>query len=193
MIELVRSDFNSIGQIATHCNLPKLQIAIQEAILFDLKPLLCDLFFDVEANWRSENEPWKDIMFPHIYEGCNNCKQSHQGLVQVLTRYAYARYVIINYIDDTPNGGVTKTNNWSIPKPYQDLKQISNKYRDMGKYLFEEVEAFICLNKDLYPGCSNNCKSCGCNGKCGTTTKIKGFGLRGFNVNNLHKSKHYGL
>lgn len=181
-ISLNRTDFAVIGQVAKHCNLDKLQIAINEAILFDLKPLLCDLFIDVDTNWDSEEELWTNIILPLDFTGCNGKTKQHQGLKNVLIRYAYARYIIINGLDDTPNGGVIKTNEWSIPKAFSDLKQISDRYRTMGYELFKEVEAYICLNIDDYENAYFDCAPCGCNGKCGSKTKAKGYGIKGSNI-----------
>lgn len=189
-ISLNREDFYPIGQVAKHCNLEKLQIAINESILFDLKPLLCDLFIDVEANWDNTEGIWFDLIEPLEFEGCSGKTKTHQGLKNVLIRYAYARYTIINNLDDTPNGGVNKTNEWSIPKPYSDLKQISDRYRNMGYDLWQEVEAYICLNKDVYENADFDCKPCGCNGKCGSKTKIKGFGIKGSNISKEIHYKH---
>lgn len=187
MITLQQSDFTGVGNIAKHCNLDKLDIAINEAILFDLKPLLCDLFFEVDDNWEDTEGIWFDLIAPKEFTGCNDRKKSHQGLKNALIRYSYARYVILNPYDDTPNGGVTKSNDWSIPKPYNDLKQISDRYRSMAYEMWKEVEAYICLNKDVYDAEQFDCKSCGCNGKCGSKTKSKGYGISGTNI------KGYGM
>ena len=172
-ISLNRQDFHPFGQVAKHCNLEKLEIAINEAIQFDLKPLLCDLFFDVDANWGDTEGIWYDIIQPLEFEGCNDKPKSHQGLKIVLTYYAYARYVLINNFDDTPNGGVNKTNEWSIPKPYADLKTVAERYRNMGYDLWKEVEMYICLNSDVYTDADFDCEPCGCNGKCHSRTKNK--------------------
>ncbi len=182
MITIHQTDFKGVGQVAKHCNLEKLEIAINEAIMFDLKPLLCGLFYDVDANWDEDSGVWYDIIEPKQFVGCGGKTQSHEGLRNVLVRYAYARYIILNNFDDTPNGGVTKTNEWSIPKPFADLKQVSERYRNMGLDLFKDVEAYICLNREDYPAADFDCKSCGCNGRCGSKTKIKGFGIQGRNV-----------
>ncbi len=181
-ITLNRNDFFAIGQVAKHCNLPKLEIAVNEAVLFDLKPLLCDLFYEVDENWNSEDEDWTNLMKPLTFDGCNDKKRSHQGLKNVLVRYAYARYLLKNRSDDTPNGSVTKNNEWSIPKPFDEIKQESNQYRNMGLDLFKEVEMYICLNKDVYETSNFDCSGCGCNGSCGSKTKIKGYGIKGSNI-----------
>jgi len=182
-IVLSRQDFYPFGQVAKHCNLEKLQIAINESILFDLKPLLCDLFHFIDEEWEDPNELAEALISPLTYEGCNGKTRSHQGIKTVLTYYAYARYVLINNFDDTPNGGVNKTNEWSIPKPYADLKNVSERYRNMGLDLWREVEAYICTERESYPdGNFKNCKSCGCNGhQCGGT-KNKGFGFKSSNI-----------
>lgn len=185
MIALQQSDFTGIGSVATHCDLKKLQIAINEAIEFDLKPLLCDIYFDVNDNWSDTEGEWFDLIAPKEFDGCNNRKKSHSGLKNVLIRYSYARYVILNPFDDTPNGGVTKSNDWSIPKPYADLKQVSDRYRSMAYEQWKEVEAYLCLNRDVYDVDYLDCSPCGCNGKCGSKTKSKGYGIRGTNINSI--------
>jgi len=182
MISLQQSDFTGIGNIAKHCNLDKLQIAINESILFDLKPLLCDLFIDVDDNWDDTSGIWFELVEPLQFTGCNDKMKSHEGLKNVLIRYSYARYIILNNFDDTPNGGVTKNNDWSIPKPFADLKQISDRYRSMAYEMWKGVEAYICLNKDVYTDADFDCAPCGCNGKCGSKTKVKGYGLRMTNI-----------
>lgn len=191
-ISLNKEDFYPIGQVAKHCNLEKLQIAINEAILFDLKPLLCGLFYEVNENWNDTEGIWFDIIEPLEFEGCNDRPRSHQGLKNVLIRYAYARYLIINATDDTPNGTVNKTNEWSIPKPFADIKQNSERYRNMGFDLWKEVEEYICIAKGVYVNADFDCKSCGCNGKCGSKTKIKGFGIKGSNISKgIYSHKHH--
>lgn len=205
MISLQRTDFDTIGDVARHCDLNKLQIAINEAIEFDLKPLLCSLYYDVNDNWigsgdfnadfnldfdtgTSMPEEYLNLIYPHEYVDCRDRKSSHSGLKQILTRYSYARYVILNPFSDTPNGGVSKTNTFSIPKPYADLKQVSDRYRSMAFNQWKEVEHFLCLNKELYNVDFLKCAPCGCNGRCGSSTKVKGYGIKSSNI-----SSKYGL
>ena len=181
-ITLQSSDFINIGNVAKHCDLEKLNIAINEAILFDLKPLLCELYYEVDTNWDAINGIWFNLITPIQFTGCNNKPKSHEGLKNMLIRYAYARYIIINEFNDTPNGGVTKTNNFSIPKAYADLKQISDRYRSMAFQIWKEIEGYICLNKEVYNTDSFDCSECGCNGKCGGKTTSKGYGIKSTNI-----------
>jgi len=178
-IELTQADFTKIGDVAKHCNTSKLDIAINEAIEFDLEPVVCNLFGDLDENWTEADGKWADIIKPKTYENCAGYNTKHAGLKNVLVYYAYARYVMLNGYDDTPNGHVTKTDNFSIPKPFAEVKQFSSKYRDMAREAYKKVEAFIMQNREEYPGYDfRELQSCGCNGSCGSTTKAKGYGVK---------------
>lgn len=183
MIELLQKDFDCIGQVAKHCNLEKLNIAISEAIKFDGKMLLCGMYNEVSSNWRSKSEPWNDLINGSTYSGCNGREVTHAGIKEVLVYYAYARYLIINKTDDTASGTVQKTNQFSMPTPLKEIYAISNRYRIMGEQLWKEVESFICVNRSDYPNADfANCQSCGCNGSCGTYTNTRGFGISSTNI-----------
>lgn len=192
-MKLKKSDFDCIGLVAKHCNWDKLCIAIDEAFEFDMKPLLCEMGYDVSENWdlscEVEPEPeeedapiideeWQTILCGGEVTGCGGKKMTISGLKKVLVYFAYARYIIINNWDDTPNGAVTKTNDWSIPKDVSLLRAMSNKYDTMARTLWSENEAYLCsLGWNL-----KNCKGCGCNGTCGTYNNTKGFGRNSGNI-----------
>lgn len=180
-IDLKQSDFSGIGDVASHCDKRKLKIAINEAILFDLKPLLCAFFDDVDQNWQSTDPNWNKLINGGKFENCDGKDVGFEGLKKTLCYYAYARYVVINNFNDTSSGGVTKTNNFSVPKPLDELRAFSNKYRKMAYQLWEMVEAYLCRNSDLFPEFDTcNCEKCGCNGKCcNGNVNTKGFGYRG--------------
>lgn len=177
-ISLTPADFKGVGQVATHCDLPKLNIAIEQAIEFDLGPILCNLFGLVDAEWRQNEGPIKDLVCGSTYKNCGGYDTKHAGLRKVLVYFAYARYRVINAENDTPNGAVTKQNDWSIPKPLAEIKAMSSMYKNMGAVTMEKVEAFIYKNIENYPGYNlNNKKGCGCNGSCGTKTNTRSFGF----------------
>lgn len=178
-IAITQQDFKGVGQVATHCDLPKLEIAIDEAILFDLEPLLCNLFGLVDENWREATGIYKDIVAPKAYENCANYKTKHLGLRRVLVYFAYARYLLINPMDDTPNGAVTKQNDFSMPKPLKEIQAHSTRYKNMALTAFAKVEAYILQNKTDYPAYhTDSLLSCGCNGSCGKKLNTRGAGLR---------------
>jgi len=182
-IGLVQADFKGVGDIATHCDKKKLHIAINEAIQFDLEPILCNAFGSIDVNWRTNESPYKELIHGSTFQNCKGFDTYHVGLKKILVYYSYARYVFNGPFNDTASGQVMKTDTYSIPKPFAETKQYSNKYKQMALAAFEKVESFAYLNINDYPGFPvNNIKGCGCNGSCGSTHKTKGFGLRSKNV-----------
>lgn len=178
-ITLNSSDLIGLGVIANHCDEKKLQIAVNEAIDFDLKPTLGNLFNDISDNWSQESGDFHALIQPGTYENCAGHITTHSGVKKVLAYYAYSRYVMINSFNDTASGLVEKTDNFSIPKSLDELKQFSSKYRNMARDSWEGVEAYILKNPTSLEAYDMSCaKPCGCNGSCGTKTKNKGFGLR---------------
>lgn len=194
-----QSDFDCVGLVATHCDLKKLCIATEESKVFDIIPLFCfDFVNDVLENWNisptlpdpTEENPENTIPNPEFekyqklicggnYEDGNGRQHFNMGFKKVWIYYAYARYILINQVNDTANGTVRKQNDWSVPTPLKEVNDISNKYRNMGKAAFESLQEFLCQNQSVYPkfdGC--NCKKqCGCAGpcNCGKTKKLTGF------------------
>lgn len=194
-----QSDFDCVGLVATHCDLKKLCIATEESKVFDIIPLFCfDFVNDVLENWNisptlpepTEENPENTIPNPEFekyqklicggnYEDGNGRQYFNMGFKKVWIYYAYARYILINQVNDTANGTVRKQNDWSVPTPLKEVSDISNKYRNMGKAAFESLQEFLCQNQSVYPkfdGC--NCKKqCGCAGacNCGKTKKLTGF------------------
>ena len=184
MIALLKSDFEHIGQVAKHCDQRKLDIAIQEAIVFDLRPIFCDFFYDLQNNWGSVEKIWTSLIEGGEYINCKENTINILGVKKALTYLAYSRYVIINSFDDTPNGQVTKTNQFSIPKPLAEIQSYATKYKNMGLTLIDDAKGYICNNSDS--GEFDNydfttCVDCGCS-ECKGTTQSRSFGLRGTNI-----------
>lgn len=200
-----QEDFDCIGQIAKHCDLPKLCIAINEAQDFDLAELFCD-FWDSILEINEEVEDYKqalidfescdeDCVEPTIpenydlkvnlicggsYEGCNDKVKKHFGVKRILTYYAYSRYLIINEFNDTPNGQVSKTNNFSIPKPLKEIQNVADKYRNMGYESYKKTIGFLCVNREVFTDFnSKDCGTCKCGSDCDHSTKVKGYGIKG--------------
>lgn len=184
MITLTQSDFDRIGQVAKHCNLEKLNIAIQQAVLLDLKPLLCNLFNEVAEAWDGVVDPsgisqqMYDLINGGKFVNCRGYTEEQLGLKGILAYYSYARYLMENQADDTPNGLVSKNSEWSIPKPLAEVERISDHYRNMGRQLYKSVEQYIYMNKDLFDGYCYENYACDCNGCCGLEPSNKGYGLR---------------
>ena len=179
MAKLNKIDFEGIGDIANHCDLGKLNIAINEASDFEMSEIFCDFWDDILENFESTDDAWINLVDGGEYEGCNGIRR-HKGIKTIWAYYAYSRYIILNGFNDTPNGMVSKTNSFSIPKPLSELQAYADKYRNMAKVLLKKTEAYLCLNTETFENFNDyNCKSCGCNGSCGKSdVNTKGFGLK---------------
>ena len=175
---LIRADFTGIGDIANHCDLNKLNIAINEASDFDMDGLLCGFWQDVLDNWESPE--YLDLINGGEYESCNGRMRKFPGLKKVWAYYAYARYVVLNEFNDTPNGNVSKTNNFSIPKTDKAIQSFSDKYRDLAKITYEKVMGYLCKNTETFENFNSyDCKGCGCgsNNCSERKTNTRGYGI----------------
>lgn len=177
-----QKDFECIGEVAFHCDLNKLCIAISEAQNFDFQKLFCDYWYQIYEIWKEvriyemceeecaepENyEIKKQLICGGEFQACGRT-MSHMGVMRVLVYYAYSRYILLNGFNDTPNGMVSKTNQFSLPKPLKELQTFSNHYRDMGYEAFKRTRSFICANSAVL-GFSGECGECKCDAECGGT------------------------
>lgn len=170
-------DFNGIGNVAQHCDLSKLQVAINQALEFDIIPLFCFEFMDdVLKNWNNSELKYQLLIYGGTYTDRAGRLRNNIGLKRVWLYYSYAQYLLLNQFNDTANGPVRKDSEWSIPVPLKEVNDFSNKYRNMGLAAFESVMELIQANKADYPQLTF-CGSCGkfasCN--CGKTKKMTGF------------------
>lgn len=205
-ILLNQSDFDCVGEVARHCDLSKLCIAINESEIFDIESLFCDFWSDVVSIWKEINEyqaayanyvkcledegecvePLEpenydlklNLICGGSFEGCGNKVRNHLGVKRIWVYYAYSRYILINPMNDTPNGMVQKTNDFSIPTPLKEIERNADRYRTMGYDSFKKTLNFLCQNKDVFDY-EGECGGCGCgDDDCGRT-KAKGYGMKG--------------
>lgn len=202
---ITQVDFDCVGIVAKHCDLPKLCIAISEASEFDLSELFCDfwptaleIFAELEAYDEAvaaceadpdcETPPTEptdyelkvNLICGGSFEGCNDRTRTHSGLRKAWVYYAYSRYLVLNGFNDTANGQVTKTNEWSLPKPLKEVQSFADKYRSMAYTSLKKTMGFLCVNKDTFATFNSNvCEPCGCGGNCKGETKANGYGING--------------
>lgn len=176
---ITRNDFKGVANISLHCNLDSLNIAINEAVNFDLEELFCDFFHSILAIHKEvedgNTEPLKlNLINGGEFTTCNNQKRTHLGVKKIVAYYAYSRYIMLNGYEDTPSGTVTKTNDFSIPKPLKEVQQFADKYRTMGFLSFKKTLEFIKQNREHFN--FTTADACAC-GKCNAQTQVKGFGF----------------
>ncbi len=176
MITLSRQDISDIAQMAEHYDKVKFDIATNEALKFDLEVIFGTFIDEIETNWNSVDAKWTNLIGGSTFtKGGKTIK--HYGLKDVLKYYAYSRYLLINGFNDTPNGSVSKSNPFSVPKPLKEVESYSLKYRAMGRQLLSNTLEFICENRADYPVFQTDaCKSCAeVSDRVNTTTTGAGF------------------
>lgn len=162
------NDFKSIGDVANHHQKDKMSVAVSEAE-FDLIEVfgsyayvLIDALKDVTSNdFTVSNDPVLDALLfdGGSYEVGQN-KMRHRGLKHLVLYFIYSRYILINSYNDTANGLVGKTNEFSIPTPLKEIKDISEHYRNLGKEVSKGVIEFLCYHKDKFDFDNKACNNC---------------------------------
>lgn len=134
-MNLQQQQYNCIGTVAKHCDSNKLCTAENEASNFDLAELFCDYWFmiveideevqsyilalaECEANPECTTPPEEPsnydekytLLYGGFYLDCESKQRPFEGVYTILAYYSYSRYIILNGFSDTPNGIVTKTN-----------------------------------------------------------------------------------
>jgi len=194
---ITKNDFNGIGQVANHPDLTKLEIAINEAINFDLPELFSSFWETIrqidhelktkQAHEIDQYEVKENLINGGVYIGCNNNEKTHLGVKKTLAYYTYARYSVLNSFNDTPVGNVAKSGDFSLPKPLKELEQFADKYRNMGYVSALKTLDFLCHNKAVFSGAESLCKPCNCSEIDGEI-KTKGYGISGAIVTKIIKN-----
>ena len=185
------TDFSCVGLITKSCDNAKLCIAVNESREFDMEPIFCyDFFEEVLTKWENlpesdlseEEKNYKDLIYGATYLS-NGKTKKHSGIKKLWTYYAYAKYVVINAHNDSPNGLTTKQNDWSMPVPLKEINTISARYSNMAKETLINIKEYLCLNKEKFSKFDDcDCRlQCGCTGVCncdGKPKRVSGFKFR---------------
>lgn len=212
---ITATDFKCVALVAKHCNLEKLDIAIEEAKQFDIISLFCfDFVNDVLENWSKAlqkidnpdydrtqpesvsnmllidnldfDQKYFDLIFGCTYQDKNSKTQQNLGFLRVWVYYSYARYKLLNNYNDTANGTVGKNNEFSLPTPLGEITALSNKYRSMGKEAYNSLHTYLCLHKEQF----TKFDDCNCKTSCGCSGNCscgKTKKLTGFKFSSVQK------
>lgn len=167
-------DYFSVVDVAKHCNYPKLDIAIDEALNFELPEILCEYYQIVLDAFEAE-EPTEEQL--KILNGdtfqCGRTTKKFLGAKKLLVYYSFANYLLNSHLHDTGLGFKQKTDQYSIPTPIKDIKEHTNKYRNMGYAIVKQLKEYLChLPEIQFQYGLNLMCDCGCSsGDCDFTEK----------------------
>lgn len=195
------ADFTAIGVVANTCNKQKLNISIGEALEFDIIPIFCypfvsamlgkwplsELSKEEAAELPISDQMYRLALIGGEYINSSGVKSYFAGFKKVWSYYSYAKYVVTNAVDDTPQGLVTKTNSFGMPVDVNGFNAIAVRYKNMGKEAYQNTLIFLCQGKTFYPEFDScNCVlACGCTAVCSCNGKPKR--ITGFKAKTLEK------
>lgn len=132
---------------------------IREAQLFDLKPLVCDDFFQD----LTSGNPMRD--YDLLLYGGNYTFQERnyyfEGLKAVIAYFAYARYVFTSHQTDTPFGIKEKNYHDGTPLTQAERRDMRTIYLQNADILWKDCVKYIERNIKNFPeweNCSENCE-----------------------------------
>lgn len=173
IINLDKTDFENVRQIATSCDFDDLQIYIEERQLDMIDLLGSPFYLDVVNN--QDTPEYSDLMNGNIFTyhcGGTEYTKQHFGLKRVLLHYTYGAYMYRRSIVDTPFGAVRKMAQDSVPVDLSVLESMDKENRRMAYKYWEMTKDYICANKETFTlfnfylckGC-NECHCDNCDGK----------------------------
>lgn len=163
-----------IVDVATHCDYSKLNIAINEALNFELPEILCEYYDIILDAFNSEDktELQLKLLNGDTYK-CGRITKKYLGVKQLLVYYSYANYLLNSSLTDSGLGFKQKTDQYSIPTPLKEIQSHANKYRNMGFAIVKQLKDYLYHNPELANeyGFKHDC-DCGCeHGNCEFTEK----------------------
>jgi hypothetical protein len=136
-------------QVAIGTSEPEFNKLINEAQIFDLKPLMCEEFFNDLMKNKTEEK------YVKLIDGCeyvyNGIDYKFIGLDGVLSYFTYARHSIETQNVSTTHGMVQKTTPFSTPVPLEDRRNAFYQRKSEAGKLMQDVILFIKRNPDIYP------------------------------------------
>lgn len=144
-----KEDFHHYFHIAKGRSTSEFEQYIKEAQVFDLKPLLCESFY----NFLLHNTHQTRVI--NLLNGFTYLHQkqmtSFEGLNSSLAQFTYARYIYKSNLVDTSFGFVQKIDENSLPLNSKEKEKLHSHYRHQGFLLFEEFKKHILRNLIQYP------------------------------------------
>lgn len=147
---ITKSDILTYRDISKSVRDDKINPYIKDAERLDLRPLLGErLYRDMIANTTSQI--YIDILDAKDYNDDNGEPRGHGGLKEILSLYAWSRYVMFGSFTDTSFGHVKKKTQDSEPLSYQEKKSIYTQDTQTALTLWGDVERYLNINSETYP------------------------------------------
>lgn len=160
MVELIitKADVAKVLQVAVGYNDANFDsMYIREAQEFDFKPLVCEEFY-YDLLSKKDDPIWDKLIKGGEYE-YNNRTYYHNGISEVLSYFAYARFILKSNLVSNSHGFTIKKTPHSEPITLEERKNFYYRYRKDANTALEGIKKFIDRNKSDYPSwfCGSKC------------------------------------
>ena len=145
---LSASEFRSFHKIAKKADDKVINESILKAQQSDLISALGDFYFDVLANYQED--AYNDLMNGSTFE-YEGYGYEQVGLKDLLSDYAYSRYLYNRNVNDTSFGVVNKVDPNSEAVDRNILKDISRQSQQDAGYKFKYIDLYLKANKETFP------------------------------------------
>jgi hypothetical protein len=144
-----KSDVAGILQVAIGYNETQFNVFIREAQDFDLKPLFREEFY-IDLVEGRESDPFLNLINGGNYT-YNDREYRHRGIKDVLSYFAYARFILKSDYVSNSHGFSKKTTPHSEPINLEERRNMYYKYRKDANFILEDVIKFIERNISDFP------------------------------------------
>ncbi len=142
--------------VAIGCSDKDFNRYIEEAQEFDLRPLVCEDFFN-SLLINHAAPAWQELLEESNYEHLGENYQ-HSGLKKVLSYFAYSRYILKHNITDSSHNFVIKKTPHGEPLSLEERRNFYYSYRADANTLFDNVKTFLDRKQKVYGNYSRSTK-----------------------------------
>ncbi|MBD1394614.1 DUF6712 family protein [Mucilaginibacter glaciei] len=145
--------------IAANVKPERIKVFIQKAQELDLKPFLGYILFydlikqlDIDGTLKDDApQHYKDLLNGSEYLDEQGHIVLHQGLLPVLSYFAFARFIEADAVHYTATGPVTKRYDNADAVPMKDIVKLVQQQRSTANAYANEVERFLLDHHEQFP------------------------------------------
>ncbi len=143
--------------VAIGCSDKDFNRYIEEAQEFDLRPLICEDFFN-SLLINHATPAWHELLEESKYEYQGKHYQ-HSGLKKVLAYFSYSRYILKHNITDSSHNFVIKKTPHAEPLSLEERRDFYYRYQADANTLFDNVKTFLGRKQSVYGNYSRSTKT----------------------------------